>query len=403
MQAEAGRGEAWYGLDFRSQEKLEDRMSTALVPQEVEIIREALVARGESAGGGIVMEIDESYIMPDTERPEVADLAERRRVVQFNAKKGKFKDLETGVMTDTRTGVVLAKLDPGQTWFPEDNEKHLWPEDDFLCRSDSVNLPPYLNPRLSAEQMDRARDRGAGHDCRTCPLAQWKENGDKSEPPECSQQFKILWFDAELRTEVDLQVGGKSIKPLRNYISDLKKPVTVKLSNGRTTKTSLSLYARATVFGPSEHFEEGSREWYEVRPQIGPLVPGPLFVQLREIRETALAALEEARQAVLARSQGQAALPAPVSAAPSVAPPSAPVSTPQPVSTAPAPQPAASPSTGAAAGDRGPAQPQAPSKGRRLSPSGELQPVGGAPAPAPESTWDEGVNWDGIGDGDVPF
>lgn len=270
-------------------------MSTALV-KAGEIIEEGVILAAFEHTGDVEVfgeELPDIYYMEEDEEEEVADVFTRLRSLRFSGRTGKLKDLENpdGDHRENIPGALLAKLDPGQSWFPSDGDKD-WPADTWICRSHSENHPPRLNPALSVDQAAKARTLGAGSCCKTCPL---KEFGDDGTPPVCGKQAQFLFFDFDLKEPCIVLAPFSSRHAVTEFVQKLKR--SAKRGTGGKKRTPC-LYSRAVYLGHAT-LKEGSQEFEVVVFSVAGVIPMEAFQQLRVVRKDSLDELEAARQRLI--------------------------------------------------------------------------------------------------------
>lgn len=218
------------------------------------------------------------YRMTQDEYEELEDYAIRLLIVQFNGQDGDFKNVETKERYAELRGALLGVVD-GQVLFGPDTkvrpEEKKWNWPAWICRnSNSKKGKPVLNATMTQEQKAEAIRRGAGSNCATCPLRQFR--GDQN--PECDKKAQLVWFDQELMQPCLVPAGGKSLKPVGRYVGSLKRD-------------GVSMYSFVTRL-VGDLAEDGSQKYFVLHLERGELIQPAGFATFRQLRQTIMAALD---------------------------------------------------------------------------------------------------------------
>lgn len=119
--------------------------------------------------------------------------------------------------------------------------------DQPACASNDGIAPRPNQPLWEGKEQPRA--------CASCPFSEWGEDGT---PPRCKESLAVLVdHDGEL---AQLRIGGKSMKPFKNFVARKLKPKKLPLCSQR-----LHLY--------TEEKTEPQKKWFELRIDAEQLKP----------------------------------------------------------------------------------------------------------------------------------
>jgi hypothetical protein len=152
---------------------------------------------------------------------------------------GEFYRTDTGEFYPTVEVVPLIQRET-RAYFEEGH-------DNPSCMSPDAKAPLPNQPLWAEGEQPTA--------CADCPFSQW---GEDNTPPPCKLSYVVLCdLDNEM---VQLRIGGKSMKPWRNFVSKKIRPRKLPLCSHRVT------------LGTAEHSEPG-RRWNEMVVQDATLLP----------------------------------------------------------------------------------------------------------------------------------
>ncbi|GMU54427.1 MAG: hypothetical protein AMXMBFR33_35730 [Candidatus Xenobia bacterium] len=269
--------------------------SLVYVEPDAPVMQALAVRQADAEDVSLYADLDPEMYATEDEAEELADITARYPIVRFNGGDGTFVDVGSKEAVPSMEGVILSALpDLARAWFAAEGDKD-WPEGDPICRTTSDRIAPTLNPSLSDEQRRRALHMGAGVSCRGCPLSQWVG----TEKPKCNGSRQVLFFDAERRGEVVLQIGGTSIAPLRAYEASFKPA-------GQRPRP---LFSRVTTLTSVDETQGKSKKYKVLKLTRGAEIPLEALRFFRATKDAALVEIEANIQRLAERNQP--ALPAP--------------------------------------------------------------------------------------------